>query len=172
MAPEILLGKEYGNEVAWWSLGIILYECLVGYAPFSCVENIDTCVMIVDWKNTLEFPDDKTLSPNVLDLINHLICGVEERYTYKLIKNHPWFAGIDFKKVREQTPPWTPDLSSEIDIKYFEDLEDPNIDLFFGDQNLSQDVVPFMNLDEKHLPFVGWTFRRFTGEKKIKIIKS
>jgi len=167
MAPEILMEKGYGIEADWWSVGVIMYECLVGYAPFSCTDNLDTCIMILDWKNTLEFPEERNLSSQALDLINHLICAAEDRYTFKQIKNHPWFEGIDFKNIYNETAPWIPDLSNETDTKYFEEVEDKNVDIFFGEEDfLTSEGVPFMSLDEKHLPFVGWTFRRYETIKK------
>jgi serine/threonine protein kinase len=35
MAPEILLAKTYDAKVDLWSVGVILYECLFGRAPYS-----------------------------------------------------------------------------------------------------------------------------------------
>ncbi|XP_073401346.1 microtubule-associated serine/threonine-protein kinase 3-like [Dendrobates tinctorius] len=35
MAPEVILKKDYGRPVDWWSMGIILYEFLVGSLPFD-----------------------------------------------------------------------------------------------------------------------------------------
>ncbi|MCO5614447.1 hypothetical protein L7F22_068729 [Adiantum nelumboides] len=35
LAPEILLGTGHGNSADWWSVGIILFECLTGVPPFN-----------------------------------------------------------------------------------------------------------------------------------------
>ncbi len=35
MAPEILSEKPYGRAVDWWALGVLIYEMLLGKAPFS-----------------------------------------------------------------------------------------------------------------------------------------
>ena len=69
IAPEIFLQQGYGQECDWWSLGAIMFECLVGYPPF-CSENAhDTYRKIIDWKNQLYFPDDVRLSRESEDMI-------------------------------------------------------------------------------------------------------
>lgn len=51
IAPEIFLQQGYSNECDWWSLGAIMFECLVGYPPF-CSENAhDTYRKIIDWQH-------------------------------------------------------------------------------------------------------------------------
>ena len=34
IAPEVLLNKGHGKPVDWWTLGILIYEMIVGYPPF------------------------------------------------------------------------------------------------------------------------------------------
>ncbi|XP_010550614.1 PREDICTED: probable serine/threonine protein kinase IRE [Tarenaya hassleriana] len=35
LAPEILLGMGHGKTADWWSVGVILFELLVGTPPFN-----------------------------------------------------------------------------------------------------------------------------------------
>jgi len=37
LAPEMLTGEEYGRSVDWWSLGIVIYELLLGNVCCVCV---------------------------------------------------------------------------------------------------------------------------------------
>jgi serine/threonine-protein kinase ULK2 len=35
MAPEVLRGAQYNHKVDVWSLGIVFYEMLTGFTPFT-----------------------------------------------------------------------------------------------------------------------------------------
>ena len=39
IAPEMLRKKGYTELVDWWALGVIIYEMIIGYAPFSADNN-------------------------------------------------------------------------------------------------------------------------------------
>jgi serine/threonine kinase 38 len=47
IAPEVLSQKGYGPECDWWSLGVIMFECLVGYTPFYSDDPVMTCRKIL-----------------------------------------------------------------------------------------------------------------------------
>ena len=38
MAPEIKKRSQYGKEIDWWSIGIMIYEMMFGKSPFSIDE--------------------------------------------------------------------------------------------------------------------------------------
>ncbi|PWN39594.1 kinase-like protein [Ceraceosorus guamensis] len=157
IAPEIFLQQGYGNECDWWSLGAIMFECLCGYPPF-CSENAhDTYRKILAWRETLQFPDDIHLSPEAEDLIKRFICAPENRLGRNgatEIKEHPFFAGVDWDSIRAIDAPFVPQLKSVTDTSYFptEDYQD------VPDVPAGADVGPGATRD---LAFLGYTFRRY-----------
>lgn len=56
MAPEVILGQPYDGRCDWWSIGIILYECLYGRTPFYSENRQLTKESIVSFRSTLFFP--------------------------------------------------------------------------------------------------------------------
>ena len=113
IAPEVLAQQGYGQECDWWSMGVILYECLVGYPPFYADEPLQTCRKIVNWRQTLIFPPESQarLSMECMDFIRRLICNAESRIGLtdpREIKNHPWLRGIEWHTLRLQQSPYIP----------------------------------------------------------------
>lgn len=72
MAPEILLGTKYDASVDLWSVGIILYECLFGSAPFTS-DTFDDLAFKIKSPDPIEIPATVTLSDNCRDLLNRLL---------------------------------------------------------------------------------------------------
>lgn len=62
IAPEIFSGKGYDYSCDWWSVGTIMFECLVGWPPFCAEDPHDTYRRIVDWQRNLHFPPEQPLS--------------------------------------------------------------------------------------------------------------
>ncbi|CAG8554535.1 10341_t:CDS:2 [Diversispora eburnea] len=163
IAPEIFLQQGYGQECDWWSLGAIMFECLVGYPPF-CSENAhETYRKIINWRDQLYFPDDVHLSPEAEDIIRRLICAPEQRlgrHGGEEIKAHPFFTGVDWDTIRNIEAPFVPNLKSITDTSYFptEDLEkipeQPQTT-----ERINTNVTGEYN--QKDLAFVGYTYKRF-----------
>lgn len=58
MAPEVIKGDQYDGRCDWWSIGVILYECLYGMTPFFAENRQATKERILMHKVNLSFPDD------------------------------------------------------------------------------------------------------------------
>ena len=41
LAPEVIQNKGHNCSADWWSFGILVYECLVGSAPFEAEDPMD-----------------------------------------------------------------------------------------------------------------------------------
>jgi len=155
--------KGYGKECDWWSLGAIMFECIVGYAPF-CSENPgDTYKKIIDWPNYLFFPEEVFISREGEALIRRygyhsspqtapqrqssMMTWAESRLTVNQIKSHPFFYGADWNSLRFIEPPFVPRLRSATDTSYF-----PTDEL----ENISEQSDQIESIGaEKDLAFLG-----------------
>ena len=124
IAPEIILGREYGIGVDWYALGVLIYEMLVGVPPFTKRPNMNLYEVILgaSWS----FPPD--LDPLAVDLILRL-CTPDPTVRLGVLLNgihdimdHPWFDDIQWDQLlkRKIEPPMVPTLASSMDTRYFE----------------------------------------------------
>ncbi|KAI9756371.1 MAG: Mitochondrial intermediate peptidase [Chaenotheca gracillima] len=88
MAPEVIRREPYDGRCDWWSLGIILYECLYGYTPFCRDSTADTKRDILHHSRTLQFPTDVVTSSAAPDLIKRLLCVEKKRLCTKRYEEH------------------------------------------------------------------------------------
>ncbi|KAH0546585.1 hypothetical protein KQX54_011798 [Cotesia glomerata] len=47
LAPEVLENKDYGRAVDWWSVGVVMYEMILGDLPFFDNDQAKVCQLIV-----------------------------------------------------------------------------------------------------------------------------
>ena len=73
IAPEIFGGKGYDYSCDWWSVGTIMFECLVGWPPFCAEDPHDTYRRIVDWPRNLHFPPEQPLSREAESFIRRYV---------------------------------------------------------------------------------------------------
>lgn len=159
ISPEVLKSQGgegcYGRECDWWSVGVFLYEMLVGDTPFYADSLVGTYGKIMDHANSLAFPEDVEVSPHA----RLLICSFLTDRNYRLgrkgveeIKAHPFFQNDQwtFDNIRDAVPPVLPELSGDDDTSNFDDVD--------------QDETPEEHFPEpkafagNHLPFVGFTY--------------
>ncbi|KAI9172079.1 Serine/threonine-protein kinase cot-1 [Paramyrothecium foliicola] len=173
IAPEIFTGHGYSFDCDWWSLGTIMFECLVGWPPFCAEDSHDTYRKIVNWRQTLYFPDDITLGAEAENLIRRqvaadilcMVCNTENRLgrggAHEL-KNHAFFRGVEFDSLRRIRAPFEPRLTSNIDTTYFptDEIDQTDNATVLKAQAL-QSGRQIEESPEMSLPFIGYTFKRF-----------
>ncbi|KAH7322360.1 hypothetical protein B0J17DRAFT_247097 [Rhizoctonia solani] len=142
MSPEVIRGQGYSFSCDWWSLGVIMFECLYGYPPFVSNSRHVTRQKILNWRTSLRFPPRPKVSREGVDLMARLLCEPEDRIGAQGglpaamnrrsgflggsldgaadIKAHPWFKDIDFARIHEQEAPFKPELQRPDDTKHFD----------------------------------------------------
>lgn len=79
VAPEVQSKTGYNETADWWSLGVIMFEMLVGYPPFYSEDSSETWLKILNWRKYFTIPKESRLSPMATDLIRRLVCDQRDR---------------------------------------------------------------------------------------------
>ena len=160
IAPEVFTQKGYGQEVDWWSLGIIMFEMMIGYPPFYSDSSTETCKKILDWKNYLEIKPEINISKEAVDILKKLINDPEKRLGRngaEEIKSHPYFKNIDWQHIKETLiPPFIPELSGPYDSTYFDEYEETEPFYPLNKNNNSK----YKKYQKKDMCFVDFTYNR------------
>ncbi|CCM01470.1 uncharacterized protein FIBRA_03524 [Fibroporia radiculosa] len=79
MSPEVIRGHGYTYSCDWWSLGVIMFECLYGFPPFVSNSRHVTRQKILNWRQSLRFPSRPRVSHEGVSLVEQLLCEPEDR---------------------------------------------------------------------------------------------
>lgn len=144
---------------------------LYGYPPFYSEDPSVTYNKILNWEEYFEFPDDIIISNHAMDLISKLINNADERLGkngVNEIKAHPFFCGIDWKKIRNKKAPFIPEIKNITDTKYFDkfDEEEPWIESESKNKNYKKkDVI-------ENFHFCGFTLKKKLEKEKNKFYET
>ncbi|XP_027010212.2 microtubule-associated serine/threonine-protein kinase 2 isoform X3 [Tachysurus fulvidraco] len=127
IAPEVILRQGYGKPVDWWAMGVILYEFLVGCAPFFGDTPEELFGQVISDERV--WPEgDEALPPDAQDLISKLLLQnpMERLGTGSAfeVKQHRFFIDLDWNSLLRQKAEFIPQLESEEDTSYFDTRSD------------------------------------------------
>ncbi|XP_057709009.1 serine/threonine-protein kinase LATS2 [Corythoichthys intestinalis] len=168
IAPEVLLRKGYTQLCDWWSVGVILFEMLVGQPPFLAPTPTETQIKVINWESTLQVPAQVKLSPEAVDIIGRLCCSAQDRLGANgagEIKAHPFFVKVDFSSnLRQQPAPYRPKIAHPMDTSNFDPVEEeggPGAWSDSGDSTRALDALCSPHGKHPEHAFYEFTFRRF-----------
>eukprot|EP00049_Salpingoeca_infusionum_P028081 m.36101 g.36101 ORF g.36101 m.36101 type:complete len:738 (+) comp9967_c0_seq1:168-2381(+) len=165
LAPEIINELPYGASVDFWSLGVLIYEMLVGDSPFEGDDEDELFDQILH--HEVQFP--ARISSEARSFLNGLLtrpvrsrlgCG---RNGEQDIKAHPFFAGTDWTKLenRQIDPPYKPPVKDPRSADCF----DP--EFTEADTRLSPtDPYAIANIDQTVFREFSFVNKTFFGEQE------
>merc|ERR1719487_2174582 len=119
MAPEVIKQQGYTCVCDWWSLGVMMYEFVVGPLPFGADATDQMSLFKAILKEPLEFPDYISDEP-----AKNLIAGLLERKTEKRMgsstqgakemKAHDYYSDFNWDALGGgfHEPPWSPPVEA------------------------------------------------------------
>ncbi|KAG7234817.1 hypothetical protein INR49_003878 [Caranx melampygus] len=158
IAPEVFMQTGYNKLCDWWSLGVIMYEMLIGYPPFCSETPQETYRKVMNWKETLVFPPEVPISERAKDLILRYCTDAENRVgavSVEEIKSHAFFESVDWEHIRERPAAISIEIKSIDDTSNFDDFPESDI--------LQPANATEPDFKSKDWVFLNYTYKRFEG---------
>jgi len=141
-APEMVLGLGHTNAVDWWTLGVLIYELMMGDTPFTAQDTMHTFRKIQRGIEACSFPGG---SPWVT--LVKTLCRQEPserlpmRKGPKAVEEHDWYSSFNWESfgARTMIAPYVPKVKSASDM-----------DNFDAHQEDAPPTIPYAN------PGTGW----------------
>ncbi|KAJ1558286.1 hypothetical protein HK096_002505, partial [Nowakowskiella sp. JEL0078] len=140
MAPDVFKNKGYLWQVDWWSLGVVLYECIYGKRPFrgGSSESITHAILHSDLiipAVNLATKQQCQVSPDCISFLRSLLQrDVSQRLGctpsgFDEFMAHPWFSGWDWDATEKKmlSPLFVP-AANQANFDATHDLEELLLD--------------------------------------------
>lgn len=154
IAPEIIREQEYDYSVDWWSLGVLMYEMIVGCSPFEASNEDEIYKLILD--EPVKLP--RTLSDRARSILEGFLtkdphtrlgCQILEGYHLE-IKQHPFFTLKS--DGRGETREWWDDIEAK---RVKPPYRPTSLDLVDGDDADSNCDITLTPIDKRDLEGVS-----------------
>uniref|UniRef100_A0A8C1XSD6 non-specific serine/threonine protein kinase n=1 Tax=Cyprinus carpio TaxID=7962 RepID=A0A8C1XSD6_CYPCA len=181
IAPEVFMQTGYNKLCDWWSLGVIMYEMLIGYPPFCSETPQETYKRVRSWKETLVFPPEVPISERAKALSLRFCCEADHRIGaagVDDIKRNGFFEGVDYDHIRERPAAIPIEIKSIDDTSNFDEFPESDI-LQPSSENLTlhpslqklelqspavaSNHHPESDYKNKDWVFINYTYKRFEG---------
>lgn len=157
IAPEVILRKGYGKPVDWWSMGIILYQFIIGCVPFFGETPEELFAHTVN--DDIEWPDDSDMEiqPDAKQIITMLL---QQNPRNRLgaggsneVKDHPYFKDLDWNSLLRKKVEFVPELEGDDDTSYFDTRLDRYNHEFADDTDDTDDTPVFGSFNSSSMQY-------------------
>lgn len=127
IAPEVIKGVGHSGAIDFWTCGILIYEMLYGFTPFKGSTRHATFINVL--RNDVLFPEMPHVSSMGKNAVKKLLIKDEHKRLGSQsgaseVKQHKWFAPINWGLLRHTKPPIVPAASNGVDTVNFRAIRD------------------------------------------------
>jgi len=164
IAPEVFLQTGYNSSCDWWSLGVIMYEMLIGFPPFCSETPQETYKKVMHWRESLVFPPEVPISEQSKETIRRFCCETDKRVrNVEDIKKLKFMQGVDWEHIRERPAAIPVEVKSIDDTTNFDEFPDVDLEI---PTTIAPSPIPGKKPDGssqgyKDWVFINYTFKRF-----------